>query len=169
MTEARPTGRRTPRSRRSSRLVIRGMVRGAPDEATDNWSSRVFAITKGPITMPTPARHGRSRQAAARSARRRGRAGDRQALRRIPTDQPEAARRLLRLADAAGRNAQRPQRRRIRRQRPGPARRGSLLHRPDPSPDGRDLAPHLAGYRPRLQEALDKFDDGEFVAGSRPR
>jgi len=35
-------------------LVIRGMVRGAPDDATKQLVEQGFAITKGPITMATP-------------------------------------------------------------------------------------------------------------------
>ena len=35
-------------------LVIRGMMRGAPDEVTAQLIERGLAMTKGPITMPTP-------------------------------------------------------------------------------------------------------------------
>ena len=35
-------------------LVIRGMVRGAPDEATATLAEQGLAMVKGPITMPTP-------------------------------------------------------------------------------------------------------------------
>ena len=35
-------------------LVIRGMVRGAPDEATQQLVDQGLALSKGPITMPTP-------------------------------------------------------------------------------------------------------------------
>src|SRR5271154_1919232 len=35
-------------------LVIRGMARGAPDEATAQLVQQGLAMTKGPITMPTP-------------------------------------------------------------------------------------------------------------------
>src|ERR1700689_2963787 len=34
-------------------LVIRGMARGAPDEATAALVEQGLAMTKGPITMPT--------------------------------------------------------------------------------------------------------------------
>ena len=35
-------------------LVIRGMVRGAPDEATAALADQGLAMVKGPIVMPTP-------------------------------------------------------------------------------------------------------------------
>ncbi len=35
-------------------LVIRGMARGAPDEATAKLVDQGLVMTKGPITMPTP-------------------------------------------------------------------------------------------------------------------
>ena len=35
-------------------LVVRGMVRGAPDQATARLVEQGLAMTKGPITMPTP-------------------------------------------------------------------------------------------------------------------
>src|ERR1700756_2747746 len=35
-------------------LVIRGMARGAPDEATAALAAQGLAMVKGPITMPTP-------------------------------------------------------------------------------------------------------------------
>src|SRR5262245_56285984 len=35
-------------------LVIRGMARGAPDEATSRLAEHGLAMVKGPITMPTP-------------------------------------------------------------------------------------------------------------------
>ncbi len=121
-------------------LVVRGMVRGAPDDATKQLVEQGLALTKGPITMPTPQGTQEAGKLLRRPAGQRGGAGDRQALRRLPADQPPAARRVLGLADPPRRHAQRPQRRRLRRRCPGAARRGALLDRPDPAPARRRCA-----------------------------
>jgi hypothetical protein len=141
-------------------LVVRGMVRGAPDEATASLVEQGLAMTKGPITMPTP-----DGTAAAGK------------LLRLPPDSPQEQE-LDPLFDAFL-----PINRRLRDVC------SAWQSRPDGTPndhtDGgyddtvRDrlddvhsaigpvlrrmaaIEPRLAGYRPRLQEALDKFDEGE--------
>ena len=142
-------------------LVVRGMVRGTPDEATANLVEQGLAMTKGPITMPTP-------------------------------DGTAAAGKLLRLAPDSAQEHELdtlfdgflPINRRLRDVC------SAWQSRPDGTPndhtDGgyddtvRDrlddvhsaigpvlrrmagVEPRLADYRPRLQEALDKFDEGEW-------
>ena len=141
-------------------LVIRGMARGAPDEATAALAERGLAMVKGPITMPTP------EGTAAVAALLRLEAGS-------PQEQD-----LDKLFDAFL-----PVNRRLRDVC------SAWQTRPDGTPndhsDGtyddtvRDrldevhsaigpilrrmaaVEPRLAGYRPRLTEALDKFSDGE--------
>ena len=141
-------------------LVVRGMARGAPDEATARLVEQGLAMTKGPITMPTP-------------------------------DGTAAAGELLRLPPGGLQEQELdtlfdgflPINRRLRDVC------SAWQSRPDGTPndhsDGgyddtiRDrldevhsaigpilrrmaaIEPRLAGYRPRLQEALDKFDEGE--------
>lgn len=141
-------------------LVVRGMVRGAPDEATAGLVEQGLAMTKGPITMPTP-----DGTAAAGK------------LLRLPPDSQEKHE-LDTLFDGFL-----PINRRLRDVC------SAWQSRPDGTPndhsDGayddtvRDrlddvhsaigpvlrrmagIEPRLAGYRPRLQAALDKFDEGE--------
>ena len=141
-------------------LVIRGMARGTPDEATTRLAEQGLVMIKGPITMPTPA----------------GTAAVAKLLRLAPGSQQEQE--LDKLFDGFL-----PVNRRLRDVC------SAWQTRPDGTPndhnDGayddtvRDrldevhsaigpvlrrmaaLQPRLAGYRPRLQEALDKFDDGE--------
>ena len=141
-------------------LVIRGMMRGAPDEVTAQLIERGLAMTKGPITMPTP-------EGTATAA----------ALLRLPSGSPQEQD-LDKLFDGFL-----PINRRLRDVC------SAWQTRPDGTPndhsDGayddtvRDrldevhsaigpvlrrmaaIEPRLTGYRPRLAEALDKFDDGE--------
>jgi hypothetical protein len=141
-------------------LVIRGMVRGAPDEATAQLVQQGLAMSKGPITMPTP----------------EGTAAAAGLLRLRPGSQEETE--LDKLFDGFL-----PVNRRLRDVC------SAWQTRPDGTPndhsDGgyddatRDrldevhsaigpvlrrmagVQPRLAGYRPRLQDALDKFDEGE--------
>jgi hypothetical protein len=141
-------------------LVIRGMVRGEPDASTAGLVEQGLAITKGPITMPTPA----GSAAAAE-------------LVRIPAGSSEEQE-IDKLFDAFL-----PINRRLRDVC------SAWQTRPDGSPNQHDdfgyddavrerldevhssigpvlrrlaaIAPRLGGYRPRLQEALDKFDEGE--------
>lgn len=149
-----------PAERALVTLVIRGMVRDAPDAATEDLVDRGYAMIKGPITMPTPA------GTAA--------AGD---LLRLPADsevRPELDklfdgflpinRRLREVCsawqsrsdgtpndhtDAAYDDAVRDRLDEVH------SAIGPILRRLTGS------APSIAGYRARLQEALDKFDDGE--------
>lgn len=160
MAAPEPTSPADPNQQALISLVIRGMVRGTPDEATAALAARGLAMVKGPITMPTP-------------------------------DGTAAAAALLRLepGGALERDLDQlfdgflPVNRRLRDVC------SAWQTRPDGTPndhsDGgyddtvRDrldevhsaigpvlrrmaaIEPRLAGYRPRLQEALDKFDDGE--------
>lgn len=142
-------------------LVIRGMARGAPDEATAVLAEQGLAMVKGPVTMPTT--DGTATVAA---------------LLRLDAGSPQEQD-LDQLFDAFL-----PINRRLRDVC------SAWQARPDGTPndhsDGayddtvRDrldevhsaigpvlrrmaaVEPRLAGYRPRLQEALDKFDDGEW-------
>ena len=141
-------------------LVIRGMARGTPDEATAALAEQGLAMVKGPIVMPTP-------EGTAAAA----------ALLLLPAGSPQEQD-LDKLFDAFL-----PINRRLRDVC------SAWQTRPDGAPndhsDGgyddtiRDrlddvhsaigpvlrrmaaIEPRLAGYRPRLQEALDKFDEGE--------
>jgi hypothetical protein len=136
------------------------MVRGAPDESMARLVEEGLALIKGPITMPTPA----------------GTAAAAELLRLSPDSQEEQE--LDKLFDGFL-----PINRRLRDVC------SAWQTRPDGTPndhsDGayddtiRDrldevhsaigpilrrmavIQPRMAGYRPRLQEALDKFDEGE--------
>ena len=140
-------------------VVIRGMVRGAPDDLTARLAEQGLVMVKGPITMPTP----------------EGTAVVARLLRLPPGSQAEQD--LDRLFDGFL-----PVNRRLRDVC------SAWQTRPDGTPnDHSDAAyddtvrdrldevhsaigpvlrrmaaaePRLAGYRPRLQEALDKFDEG---------
>jgi hypothetical protein len=141
-------------------LVIRGMARGAPDDVTAGLAEQGLVMVKGPITMPTP-------EGTAMVAR----------LLRLPPG-GQAEQDLDRLFDGFL-----PVNRRLRDVC------SAWQTRPDGTPndhsDGayddatRDrldevhsaigpvlrrmagVQPRLASYRPRLQDALDKFDEGE--------
>ena len=141
-------------------LVIRGMARGAPDEVTTRLAEQGLVMVKGPITMPTP-------EGTAVAAR----------LLRLPPG-GQAEQDLDRLFDGFL-----PVNRRLRdvcsawQTRPdGTPNDHSDAAHDDAVRDRLDevhsaigpvlrrmaaIEPRLAGYRPRLQEALDKFDDGE--------
>jgi hypothetical protein len=141
-------------------LVIRGMTRGAPDEATATLAGQGLAMVKGPLTMPTP--EGTATVAAL--------------LRVAPGSQAEQD--LDQLFDGFL-----PVNRRLRdvcsawqtrsdgtpNDHHDPAYDDTVRDRLDEvhsaiGPVLRRMAavePRLAGYRPRLQDALDKFDDGE--------
>jgi hypothetical protein len=141
-------------------LVVRGMVRGAPDEATAALAEQGLAMVKGPITMPTP----------------EGTAAVAALLRLEPGGQQE--RDLDKLFDGFL-----PVNRRLRdvcsawqTRADGTPNDHSDAAYDDTVRDRLDevhsaigpvlrrmaaVEPRLAGYRPRLQEALDKFDDGE--------
>jgi hypothetical protein len=141
-------------------LVVHGMVRGTPDEATAKLVEQGLAMTKGPITMPTP----------------EGTAAAGEVLRVPPGS--EAEQKIDKLFDGFL-----PINRRLRdvcsawQTRPDGAPNdhtdaayddgvrdrldevhsaiGPILRRLS------EVEPRLATYRPALQAALDKFDDGE--------
>jgi hypothetical protein len=141
-------------------LVVRGMARGAPDEAVATLAEQGLAMVKGPITMPTP--EGTAAVAA---------------LLRLEPQSPQEQD-LDKLFDAFL-----PVNRRLRdvcsawQTHPDgrPNDHGDAAY-DDTVRDRLDevhsaigpvlrrmaaIEPRLAGYRPRLQGALDKFDDGE--------
>ena len=160
MTTSDPTAPSDPSQQALISLVIRGMTRGTPDPATAGLVEQGLAMTKGPLTMPTP-------DGTAAAA----------VLLRLPNDGP-AEHELNTLFDGFL-----PINRRLRDVC------SAWQTRPDGSPNDhgdaayddtiRDrlddvhssigpilrrmaaIEPRLGGYRPRLQEALDKFDDGE--------
>jgi len=141
-------------------LVIRGMVRGTPDHAVTELVDRGLAMSKGPITMPTP----NGTRAAGELLRIEPRSEHEQAINTLFDAFLPINRRLRDVCSA-------------------------WQTRPDGTPNGHDdlsyddsvrerldevhsaigpvlrrlgaLDPSLATYRPRLQEALDKFDGGE--------
>jgi hypothetical protein len=141
-------------------LAVRGMIRGAPDEAVAALVEQGLAMVKGPITMPTP-------QGTAAVA----------ALLRLEPQSPREQD-LDKLFDAFL-----PVNRRLRdvcsawqthpdgtpNDHSDAAYDDTVRDRLDEvhsaiGPVLRRMAaiePRLAGYRPRLQDALDKFDDGE--------
>ena len=141
-------------------LVIRGMIRGTPDEATAGLAGQGLAMTKGPITMPTP----------------EGTAAAAKLLRLPPGSQEEQELDKLfdgflpinrRLRDVCSAWQTRPDG--MPNDHSDGAYDDTVRDRLDEvhsaiGPILRRMAaaqPRLAGYRPRLQEALDKFDDGE--------
>jgi hypothetical protein len=141
-------------------LVIRGMTRGAPDQATAQLAEQGLVMTKGPITMPTP----EGTAVVARLLRLAAGSQQEQDLDRLFDGFLPVNRRLREVCSA-------------------------WQTRPDGTPNDHGdgayddtvrerldevhsaigpilrrmaaIEPRLAGYRPRLQEALDKFDDGE--------
>ncbi len=141
-------------------LVIRGMARGAPDEATAKLVDQGLVMTKGPITMPTP----------------EGTAAAGKLLRLPPGSQEEQELDTLfdgflpinrRLRDVCSAWQTRPDG--TSNDHSDGAYDDTIRDRLDEvhsaiGPVLRRMAaiqPRLAGYRPRLQEALDKFDEGE--------
>lgn len=160
MTASESTALSEPAQQALISLVIRGMTRGAPDDATASLAEQGLAMVKGPITMPT----------------QEGTAVVATLLRLPPGSQEE--RDLDKLFDGFL-----PINRRLRDVC------SSWQTRQDGTPNDhsdrayddtvRDLLddvheaigpilrrmaaiePRLAGYRQRLQKALDMFDDGE--------
>jgi len=141
-------------------LVVRGMARGAPDEATAKLVEQGLAMAKGPITMPTP----------------EGTAAAGTLLRLPPGGQEEQELDTLfdgflpinrRLRDVCSAWQTRPDG--TPNDHSDGAYDDTIRDRLDDvhaaiGPILRRMAaiePRLAGYRPRLQEALDKFDEGE--------
>jgi hypothetical protein len=141
-------------------LVVRGMIRGAPDEATQQLVDQGLALSKGPITMPTP----QGTQEAGKLLRVQPAGEQEQEVDKLFDGFLPINRKLREVCSA-------------------------WQTRPDGTPnDHSDLAyddsvrerldevhsaigpilrrlaaaaPRLVDYRPRLQTALDKFDDGE--------
>jgi hypothetical protein len=143
-----------------TRLVIRGMVRGTLDEPTAALVAGGLAITKGPITMPTPA----GTQAAGELVRLEPGSDVRNEVDRLFDDFLPINRRLRDVCSAW-------------QTRPDGAPNDhsdagyddAVRERLDEvhsaiGPVLRRLAavePGLADYRPRLKTALDAFDDGD--------
>ena len=136
------------------------MARGAPDEATAKLVDQGLVMTKGPITMPTP----------------EGTAAAGKLLRLPPGSQEEQELDTLfdgflpinrRLRDVCSAWQTRPDG--TPNDHSDGAYDDTIRDRLDEvhsaiGPILRRMAaiqPRLAGYRPRLQEALDKFDEGE--------
>jgi hypothetical protein len=141
-------------------LVVCGMVRGTPDESLARLVEEGLALTKGPITMPTP----------------EGTAAAGKLLRLPPGGQEEQELDTLfdgflpinrRLRDVCSAWQTRPDG--TPNDHSDGAYDDTIRDRLDDvhsaiGPILRRMAaiePRLAGYRPRLQEALDKFDEGE--------
>ena len=154
------TGPSDPTQQALISLVVRGMARGAPDAATARLVEQGLAMTKGPITMPTP----------------EGTAAAGELLRLPPGGQEEQELDTLfdgflpinrRLRDVCSAWQSRPDG--TPNDHSDGAYDDTIRDRLDEvhsaiGPVLRRMAamePRLAGYRPRLQEALDKFDEGE--------
>jgi hypothetical protein len=141
-------------------LVIRGMVRGAPDGATAKLVEQGLAMIKGPITMPTPA----GTAAAGKLLRLPPGSREEQELDKLFDSFLPINRRLR---DVCSAWQTRPDG--MPNDHSDGAYDDTIRDRLDEVHSGigpvlRRMAavqPRLAGYRPRLQEALDKFDDGE--------
>ena len=141
-------------------LVIRGMARGAPDEATATLAEQGLAMVKGPITMPTPAG-----TAAAAALLRLEPGGPReQDLDKLFDGFLPINRRLRDVcsawqtrpdgmpndhSDGAYDDTVRDRLDEVH------SAIGPVLRRMEA------VEPRLAGDRPRLADALNKFDDGE--------
>ena len=141
-------------------LVIRGMSRGAPDQATAQLAEQGLVMTKGPITMPTP----EGTAVVARLLRLAAGGQQEQDLDRLFDGFLPVNRRLR---DVCSAWQTRPDG--TPNDHGDGAYDDTVRERLDEvhsaiGPILRRMAaiePRLAGYRPRLQEALDKFDDGE--------
>jgi hypothetical protein len=141
-------------------LVIRGMVRGAPDEATAALVEQGLAMTKGPITMPTPD----GSKAAGELVRVEPGSSTEQEIDKLFDGFLPINRRLRDVCSAW-------------QTRPDGTPNDHTDHGHDDAVRERldevhsaigpilrrlsALDPALSSYRPRLQEALDKFDHGE--------
>ncbi|HLK75878.1 MAG TPA: hypothetical protein VKU77_19795 [Streptosporangiaceae bacterium] len=141
-------------------LVVRGMTRGAPDDATAALVEQGLAMVKGPITMPTPD----GTAAVAALLRLEPGSQEEQDLDKLFDGFLPVNRRLRDVCSAWQTRAD------------GTPNDHSDAAYDDTVRDRLDevhsaigpvlrrmaaIEPRLAGYRPRLQEALDKFDDGE--------
>lgn len=141
-------------------LVIRGMIRGAPDDATAALVEQGLAMVKGPITMPTPD----GTAAAAALLRLEPGSREEQDLDKLFDGFLPVNRRLRDVCSAWQTRADGTP-----NDHSDAAYDDTVRDRLDEvhsavGPVLRRMAAveaRLAGYRPRLQEALDKFDDGE--------
>lgn len=141
-------------------LVIRGMIRGAPDDATAALVEQGLAMVKGPITMPTPD----GTAAVAALLRLEPGSQEEQDLDKLFDGFLPVNRRLRDVCSAWQTRADGTP-----NDHSDAAYDDTVRDRLDDvhsavGPVLRRMAavePRLAGYRPRLQEALDKFDDGE--------
>ena len=141
-------------------LVVRGMTRGAPDDATAALVEQGLAMVKGPITMPTPD----GTAAVAALLRLEPGSQEEQDLDKLFDGFLPVNRRLRDVCSAWQTRADGTP-----NDHSDAAYDDTVRDRLDEvhsaiGPVLRRMAavePRLAGYRPRLQEALDKFDDGE--------
>lgn len=141
-------------------LVIRGMMRGQPDEQLSVLVERGFAMSKGPITMPTP----EGTKAAGELLRVEPGSAKEQDLDKLMDGFLPVNRRLR---DVCSAWQTRPDG--SANDHGDPGYDDSVRERLDEvhssiGPVLRRLAAvdaQLGVYRPRLQEALDKFDDGD--------
>jgi hypothetical protein len=141
-------------------LVIRGMLRGAPDTATASLVEQGYALNKGPITMPTQA----GTAAAGDIMRLPADSEDRREVdavfdRFLPVNRQlrEVCSAWQAHPDGTPNDHTDPEYDHVVRQRLDDvhASIGPVLDRLT------ELVPRLAGYAPRLQEALDRFGAGE--------
>jgi hypothetical protein len=141
-------------------LVVRGMIRGAPDDATAALVEQGLAMVKGPIIMPTPD----GTAAVAALLRLEPGSQEEQDLDKLFDGFLPVNRRLRDVCSAWQTRADGTP-----NDHSDAAYDDAVRNRLDEvhsaiGPVLRRMAaiePRLAGYRPRLQEALDKFDDGE--------
>lgn len=141
-------------------LVVRGMTRGAPDDATAALVEQGLAMVKGPITMPTPD----GTAAVAALLRLEPGSQEEQDLDKLFDGFLPVNRRLRDVCSAWQTRADGTP-----NDHSDAAYDDTVRDRLDEvhsaiGPVLRRMAavePRLASYRPRLQVALDKFDDGE--------
>jgi hypothetical protein len=141
-------------------LVVRGMIRGAPDEATKKLVEQGLALVKGPITMPMP----EGTAAAGMLMRVPAGSEDEQKIDKLFDRFLPINRRLREVCSAWQTRADGTP-----NDHTDAAYDDTVRDRLDEvhssiGPILRRLAevkPRYASYRPRLQAALDKFDDGE--------
>jgi hypothetical protein len=154
------TAQRDPAQQALVNLVIRGMVRGTPDAATAALVEQGLAMTKGPITMPTP----EGTKAAGELLRLAPDSEQRQDVDKLFDAVLPINRRLRDVCSAwQTRPDSTPNDHSDVAYDDGVRERLDEVHS-SIGPILRRLAgvePRLAGYRPSLQAALDKFDEGE--------
>lgn len=141
-------------------LVVRGMVRGTPDGPIADLVEQGLALTKGPITMPSP----EGTRAAGELLRVEPGGAAEQEIDKLFDGFLPINRRLRDVCSAWQTRAD------------GVPNDHSDLAYDDTVRERLDevhsaigpvlrrfsaVAPRLSGYRARLQQALDKFDDGE--------